>query len=50
MILKNVTNGGIVEVDDDLAEKLKGNGVWEEVKAEKPKRTRSTKPEDSEEE
>ena len=50
MILKNVTNGGIVEVDDDLAEKLKGNGVWEEVKAEKPKRTRAAEPKDSEEE
>lgn len=50
MILKNVTNGGIVEVDDDLAAKIKGKGVWEEVKAEKPKRTRSPKPKDSEEE
>lgn len=49
MILKNVTNGGIVEVDDALAEKLTGNGVWEEVKAEKPKRTRAAKPKDSEE-
>lgn len=50
MILKNVTNGGIVEVDDALAEKLTGNGVWEEVKAEKPKQPRSAKPKDSEEE
>lgn len=50
MILKNVTNGGIVEVDEALAEKLTGNGVWEEVKAEKPKQPRAAKPKDSEEE
>ena len=40
MKIKNLTNGGIAEVDDKLGADLVATGVWAETKAAAPKRTR----------
>ena len=44
-LIKHAGNGGLCEVDEELAEKLlnDGSGQWVEYEAPAPKRTRRTK-------